>query len=272
MSRRLGFAVLGLLLVLRLLSALSGYDPVADLTPELRSAGPSASHWLGTDHLGRDVARRLLHGTAAFVEPGLLAALLTVGIGLAAGVLSGARGGVSGAAAAWLMGVVAAIPGLVLVLLGLSIYGGSADAAAGSSQIWWIAGFCGVICAPALSGAVTARLQALIRAEFVVAARAHGISPARILFYHLLWVNTRGLVLRHALRAFTQMVVLETTLSYLGGFGVPEPTPSWGNMLAFELGVVEGNPWAWLAPALAIWLGVVGIYGLSEATGEANVG
>lgn len=271
---RSGALIVGLILLMRLGAAISGYDPAADVHPELASQGPSAAFWLGTDHLGRDVAQRLMHGSAAFVEPGLGAAVVTAALGLLFGTLGGyLHGGgaprVVAGSARYLMGVLASIPALILVLLVVTIYGGAVNdwPLPEPGLMWLIALGCGLVETPALAGALAARLDGLRRAEFVLAARAHGISPARILLYHLLWVNGRGLVARHALVAFAQMVVVETTLSYLGGFGVPEPSPSWGNMLAFELAVVDGNPLAWLAPAAAIWVGVAGLYGLSATLG-----
>mgnify|MGYP000400668700 FL=1 len=69
----------------------------------------------------------------------------------------------------------------------------------------------------------------------------------RLLFLHVLVGAAGGLVARHLLRAFAFTVVLESTLSYLGGFGVQEPWPSWGNMLVFEWG--RGLGVAQIAPA-----------------------
>ena len=103
--------------------------------------------------------------------------------------------------------------------------------------------------------------------EFVTALRAHGVGDGRILLWHVLWVNVRGLLVRQVLNTFGFFLVVETTLSYFGGFGVQEPTPSWGNMLAFEFGIPDGNPAAWLAPAAAIWLAILGTALLGQDLG-----
>lgn len=246
-ARSVGLALLTVLAVAWLLALGAPYDVVADVDPSRASLGPSSADWLGTDHLGRDVAWRLLLGSRAFVAPGLLTALLAGGLGGLAGALAGWFGGPVSSVVRYGFTVGGSVPRLVLVLLAGAIFGPDTLVLAMAT---------GLACAPAVGEAVTARLEELRRAEFVLALRAHGIPDARILLYHLLWVNTRGLIARHVLQAFGFFLVVETTLSYLGGFGVQEPTPSWGNMLAFEFGVPDGNLYAWLAPAVAIWLGI----------------
>jgi ABC-type dipeptide/oligopeptide/nickel transport system permease subunit len=97
------------------------------------------------------------------------------------------------------------------------------------------------------------RVEGLKASEFVLAARAHGIGTGRVVLYHLAWANGRGLVLRHALTTFSWTMAAEASLSYLGDLGVQEPAPSWGNMIAMQLGRHDGNALAWIAPALLAW-------------------
>lgn len=243
--KRAGAALLVLLAIAWAAAAVVPYDVVADVHPRLGSSAPGAGAWLGTDHLGRDVAMRMLLATHAFVGPGLVCAALAVGVGGAAGALGAWRGGWIERATSAAFTIVGSLPRLVFVLLCCTIFGAGP---------WVLAAACGLASTPEPGQAVMARIDGLKRAEFVTAARAHGVPPARILWYHLLWVNCRAPLLRQAARAFGFFLVIETTLSYLGGFGVPEPQPSWGNMLAFEFGVQAENPWAQLAPAAAIWL------------------
>jgi peptide/nickel transport system permease protein len=240
------------------LAALASYDVVADVDPTRAGLGPGAAHWLGTDHLGRDVAWRLLLGSRAFVAPATGAALVAGTLGVAAGALAGYLGGAVAVVVRYALTVTAAVPRFVLVLLCGAVLGSDPRVLAAAS---------GVACMPAVGDAVQARLESLRDAEFVLAARAHGLGEARILLYHLLWVNCRGLVARQLLQAFGFFLVVETTLSYLGGFGVQEPTPSWGNMLAFEFGIPDGNLFAWLAPAVAIWAAILGTALLGQDLG-----
>ncbi|MFH1468626.1 MAG: ABC transporter permease [Pseudomonadota bacterium] len=265
-SALFGAAVLGLVALAGLLAAFPGllpYDIIADVDPTRAGAGPSAAHWLGTDHLGRDVAWRLLLATRAFVGPGLLACALASVVGVGAGAIAGYLGGPVAGLLRYLSTVTASIPRFVLVLLAIAIYG---------NDTWLIGAVAGLAYSPAVAEAVFARIDSLRRAEFVLAARAHGLSDARILGYHLLWVNCRRMVGRHALNLFAYLLLLETTLSYIGGFGVMEPEPSWGNMLAFEFGQRTGNPWGVWAPALALW-GTILCAGLvSDALAERSHG
>jgi ABC-type dipeptide/oligopeptide/nickel transport system permease subunit len=83
-------------------------------------------------------------------------------------------------------------------------------------------------------------------------------------------VNCRRLVGRHLLYLFGYFLVLESTLSYVGGFGVREPMPSWGNMLVFAWGRRADNPWTVLAPGLAVLATVGAVAWVAEALGEGR--
>ncbi len=256
---RLGWAILGLLLAGWAASWLSGYDVVADVDPTRAGLPPGGGHWLGTDHMGRDVFWRLVLASRAFVGPGRHAHQQGHGAGEQPGAVAGYLGGGPAGVLRYGFAVIHAVPRFVLVLLAGAIYGAEPVVLAVAA---------GVSYAPTLGESVHARIESLRNADFVDAARAHGLSPAAILGRHLLWVNCRRLVGRHLLFAFAFYLLLETTLSFLGGFGVEEPDPSWGNMLAFEFGIPDGNPWAWIAPALAIWMTIGGTLLASEALAE----
>ncbi len=257
-ARALGLGLLALCAAAWLLGRWSGYDPVADVNPGAASLGPGWDHPLGTDHLGRDVLARLALATDAFVVPGLVACLASLLLGLPAGALSGALGGVPASLARFGLGVIASLPAFVWVLLAATILGPDPLVLACSV---------GLAYAPALAEEVHARIEGLRRAEFVLALRAHGLSEPRILLYHLLWLNARPLVLRHLLQVFAFSLAVETSLSYIGSFGVAEPRPSWGNMLAFSFGQQE-NPLAALAPALALWATSLGLHLLAGTVVE----
>lgn len=256
---------LGLISVLALwvLSVVVGHDVVADVDPSRAGAGPSISHWLGCDQLGRDVLWRLITACESFVGPGLLACLLCAFLGVGMGGASGWLGGSISSGIRYIFSVTASLPRFVLVLLIGSIYGDDPVILALSA---------GLAYTPVLGEAVAGRIEAMRRVEFVEAAQAHGISDAAVLLRELLWSNCRALIGRHLLYLFGYFLVLETTLSYLGGFGVEEPQPSWGNMLAFSFSHSSGNPLAWLAPAVAIWLTVLATTLIASRLGEASNG
>jgi peptide/nickel transport system permease protein len=237
-----GAVFLALLALTALLAPLGGYAVGADVDPLVRSQGPSAAHWLGTDHLGRDVFWRLLLASRTFVGPGLLSCAIAALVGVPLGAAAGWSGGPVSLAIRTALGSVAAIPRLVLVLLGCAIYGD------GPVQL---AAITGLAAAPSLAEAVVERVERLRIEDFVMASQAHGLSDLRILGLHLVAIASGRAIVRRMVETFGAFVVVECTLSYLGGFGVQEPVPSWGNMLAFEWG--RGFTSAVIAPGVAIW-------------------
>jgi peptide/nickel transport system permease protein len=223
--------------------------PAPDTAPTgLGDALPSLEHLLGTDHLGRDVATRLFAGLVHVARPALGAAIVGVGLGAAIGALAGWSGGVIESAARALAGSLSAIPGFILALLVLLTRGASPTSLALGVGLAAVA--------PSLL-AVVDRIAALKQAEFVLAARAHGIPDARVLGWHLFAVGCRDLLVREARAAVAAVVVIDVTLAYLGDLGIAEPAASPGNMIAMAVRWGGENPLAWAAPAAAV-LAVVG--------------
>lgn len=261
LRQRVGLALVLLPLLLWALSLGAGYEVVTDVHPALASLRPQSDHLLGTDHLGRDVFWRWVTASESFVGPGLLACAVALLLGLPGGAISGYLGGPGASAIRLAFASAAALPRFVLVLLACAAFG---------SEVGILAIAAGVAYAPTLAEALYTRLESFRHAGFVLAARAHGLSHLRVLLHHLLWVNCRRLLLRHALMLFAYFLLLETTLSYIGGldgagsFGVAEPQPSWGNMIAFEWRQPESNPWASLAPALATFAVLLGASWVSD--------
>ena len=263
---RLGMVVLMLLLGTWSMSLLMNYDVVLDVDPSRANLGLSVDHWLGTDDSGRDVLKRLIKGTEAFVGPGLLACFVAALIAIPGGAWAGWVGGWKAEAIRFVFTVLASLPRFVLVLLICSIYGTDGSTlgiAAGAAY------------APALSEAVYNRVSSFRAAGFVMAAKAHGLTTSRILGWHILWVNGRALIAKNLLQLFSYFLLIETTLSFLGDFGVQEPLPSWGNMIsrdALQGGVTGLNLWATLAPILAIWIAILGCTLLAQSLKEADNG
>jgi peptide/nickel transport system permease protein len=239
------------------------YDVVGDVNTSLLGAPPGLSAWLGTDPLGRDVAWRLAVATHGFVGPTVAGAALALGVGVPAGLGQGLLRGIPALAAGAPLDITGAVPQLVIVLLACAVFGGSP---------WVIGASAGLAHAPAV-GAVVAQQAAALRARGVFeAGRVHRVPLWRLIFVHTLWGATRAGLARQVLRLLSLIVVFEATLSYLGGFGVSEPAPSWGNMLAIGLAHPGGNPLAWLAPAAATWALVACCGRVSDAlAGPARV-
>jgi len=212
-----------------------------------RFQGPNAVHWLGTDHLGRDVFSRLLVGSRTVVLVGVVA----VSVGVVAGSLVGslaalARGWIDEALMR-LMDAVAAYPPVLAALLLAAVLG--PGAVTGTLAI-------GIASVPVFARIVRAHVLTLREQGFIEAARALGASGWHILTRHIL-PNTAGLVLVQATVAFGQAVLAEAALSYLG-LGTQPPTPSWGRMLRDAQDFLFFSAYPAVFPGLAVALAVLG--------------
>ncbi len=289
-------ALFGLVVVL----VLTGTRAAAffvDVDPALATdaplLGPSVSHLLGTDPLGRDLLRRMIAATEAFYFPGLFAAAAAILIGVPAGAVVGYWP--RSPAAVGLRAVLTMVdawPRLVLVVVAVAIFTASVHdpAAWADARLYVLGGLVGASWVPAVAGGVAEKVLHFQREHFVEAARAHGITDGAILGYHILWANCRDLVLRQACTVFGAFLLVETSLSYLGHYGVPAPRPSWGNILAdlrfavvrsrglmsdqdglldaLTIAVREGALLGMLAPTLAIALSMAGVLALAEHFGR----
>lgn len=217
--------------------------PPDDQNLAARLSPPSAAHWLGTDHLGRDTLSRLLDGGRFSLVVAALATLLTGLVGLVVGVLSARRKG-------WLdefftrtNDVLLALPEMVVALFVVAAMG---------------TGFTSLVVALTVTGwTPIARLARTLTYDvsargFVDAARVVGCSPAFIVFRHLL-PHLAGPLLGQATLRFGQLLISVGALSYLG-LGVQPPQSDWGSMLAAAQPYAERAPWGIVAPGLAIFL------------------
>jgi peptide/nickel transport system permease protein len=292
-----GAVVVFLILGMRLVAVFIDVDPGAPTDQPL--VGPSFAHLLGTDQLGRDVLERMIESTEAFVVPGVVAvcAALGVGVPLGAGIGFWPRTR-SAAVARFGLTIVGAWPRLVLVVVVVAIFMVSVSdpAAWASARLYVLALLVALSFVPQLAHEIAEKVLTFQREEFVEAARAHGIPDSRILFHHILWANCRELVLRQCCLLFASFLLVETSLSYLGDYGVPPPRPSWGNILSdvrsqvihvrslarpeslspgdvldgLLRAVQEGAALAVLAPTVAIVASIAGLLALARHFAESR--
>lgn len=219
--------------------------------------GPDAAHWLGTDELGRDVLARLIHGARVSLTVGFGAVFLCLLIGLILGGLAGYYGGVVDAVISRLTEVMITFPTLffVLAVLGLLRIGSLAP-------LVLVIGFTRWTDIARLVRAEVLKLKGL---DFVTAARALGLSDARILVRHLL-PNALSPVLVAATFAVASAILIESALSFLG-LGAPPPTASWGELLtqAHRYLTHPGAWWLAVFPGLCIAVTVLALNELGEA-------
>jgi peptide/nickel transport system permease protein len=204
--------------------------------------GPSGTYWLGTDELGRDIFSRLLVGT----RTGLIG---PAAVALGAGVLGTLLGVVTGYFGGWIDAVVMrsidlvyAVPPLLVAIVIVGIWGG-----------YWLAVLLLILLsAPGDVRVVRAAVLAQRELPYVAAARTVGVSPIRIATRHVL-PNVLPTVVANVLLQFVVGLIALSGLAFLG-IGVEVGTPDWGLMIAENRGVLDLNPWAVVAPAVAITL------------------
>ena len=259
-----GFVVIGALALTSLLGLALAGDPnhhhfdlprAADGGPPL----PSAAHWLGTDPLHRDVLARLCAGTRISLVLAVLAGALATLIGTAFGVLAAVTERFASAMLARVLmralDALFAFPSLLLITAIGTLLGGTSLVS--MIAVLGLTGWTG------LARIIYAKASAVLREDFVQAARALGAGPLDIARRHVL---PSVLTTVFALGTSTAggMILAESVLSYLN-VGLPPPDASWGRMLQESEGFVTTRPLLVFAPATAILLTMLGFHHLGEA-------
>lgn len=216
---------------------------------------PSFDHWFGTDSLGRDTFARAVYGA----QVSLTVALGGVGIGLAFGGTLGLIGGYFGR---WpdrlIMGtmtVLLCFPGIILAIALVSSLGPS---------VGNVTFAIGVIFIPAFARIARANTLSLRSREFVLAAQSLGAKLPRILIREIL-PNLMPALLSYAVVMLGVAILAEAALGFLG-LSVRPPRPSWGGMIAAERSNLADAPHAVFIPAAVMFLTVLAINWLGEAT------
>jgi len=252
-----GALVAALALAALLAPWLAPFDP-AEQRLEQRLEGPSATHLLGLDELGRDVLSRLLHGARVSLLVGLSVVLLAGLLGGAAGALAGWSGGALDAALMRLADVVLAFPGILLAIALVGVLGPALEhLIAALVAIGWV-GYARLL---------RAQVLAWREREFVLAGRALGLPPWRLLLRHLL-PNALPPFLVQVSLGMAGAILAEASLSFLG-LGIQPPTPSWGAMINAGRGHLLDAPHLTLFPGLAILAAVLGLNFLGDGLVEA---
>lgn len=241
-----GVLLLLVLVVGALAPVLAPYDPLANSFAEVRQA-PSARHWLGTDHLGRDTLTRIIYGTRVTMLVAVTSVLIGELLGFAWGVATGYVGGRFDLISQRIIEVLMSFPAFILALLLLVSLGAGLQTVIIAIAITRVPGTTRII------RSVTLSLREL---AYVEAARALGASPLRIMARHVAPQCIAPMLILISLN-LGGAIFAESALSFLG-VGVPPPNPSWGNMLGGVL-AEQFRPswWMVLFPGLAITLTVM---------------
>lgn len=231
---------------------LSPYDPAAQELAR-RLEGPSLTHPLGLDELGRDILARLLAGARISLMVGIAVVSVSSLVGMLFGSIAGYFGGRVDDLISRVVDVLMAFPGILLAIALVAVLGPSlSNVVLALSVIGWV-GYARLVRGQALRAR---------EFEFVQAARALGAGPARIVVRHIL-PTAYPAVLVQATLGMAGAIIAEASLSFLG-LGVQPPTPSWGTMLDAGRSHLFDAPHLTIFPGLAIAVLVLGFNFLGD--------
>ena len=233
---------------------LQTHDPIAT-NAAYTLGSPNVEHWLGTDHLGRDIHSRIVHGARVSLVVGVASTLLGSVLGGIIGLLSGYIGGTTDLITQRILDILQGLPLLVLALVMSAALGPSVQNVVIAISIPII---------PRAARVIRSSVLSIREMQYVEAARSLGVQHLRVAFRHIL-PNTIGPFIVLCTAQLGSAILVEATLSYLG-LGVPEPYPSWGRMLSVSAAeYAQKAPHLVLFPGIAISLAVFGSNLLGDA-------
>lgn len=245
-------AVAGLIVLLAIAWALfpgvfTGQDPLLG-TVSQRLQAPSAAHWFGTDHLGRDVLARVIYGSARSLGVTTLAVLVAGAVGTLLGLVAGYAGRAVETVIMRLVDVLQAIPSLLLSLAIVTALG------TGTVPITVAVAVAAI---PSFARITRGEVLRWRGSQFGQAARLDGIGPAGVLTTHVL-PHAAGPVLALGALEFGNAILNVSALSFLG-FGAPPPQPEWGLLVAEGRDYLSSAWWMTTLPGLVIAVVVLAV-------------
>ena len=254
-----GIAIVGMLSMGAIFAPLLAKHDPNKIVLEDVLAGPTQKHILGADQLGRDLFSRMLFGARVSLLVGVIAVGIAVLAGLVLGSLAGFLGGITDTLIMRFVDIMLCFPAFFLIL---------AVAAILEPSIFNIMLIIGLTSWMGTARLVRAEILSLKEKEFILAARAIGLSNFRIILGHLI-PNALNPVIVNAALGVGSAILLESSLSFLG-LGVQPPQASWGNILAESKAVLGAAWWMSVCPGLAILLTVLGFNLLGEGLRETS--
>jgi peptide/nickel transport system permease protein len=233
---------------------LAPHDPAQIVLPD-RLNPPGASHWCGTDELGRDICSRLIYGARISMLVGSCVVLASLSLGLIIGSIAGYYGGrIDRFVNIVLMNAFLSFPGILIAIAFVAFRGpGILNLVLALSLGGWVG----------YARLVRAQVLAVREREFVEAARSLGAGDLRIILRHILPNIIQPVIVQAAI-GMAGAILAEATMSFLG-LGVPPPTASWGSMLNDARSHLFDAPHLVLFPALTVMLAVLAFNFIGDA-------
>lgn len=219
------------------------YQTVITPNPQERLLGPSLEHLFGTDHMGRDLFGRVIHGARYSLMFGVVCTSLSLFGGC---VLGATAAYFVGKVDTWIMRVIDALMCIPYMLMALSLV-----AAMGSGLKSMTIAIV-VASVPSFTRMIRAVVLTVVRQDYIEAARSCGVKDRDIIFYHVL-PNAIGPIIVNAMMNVAGLIMSAAGLSFIG-MGIQPPTPEWGNMLSEATSWMRQSPHMIIFPGLAIVL------------------
>ncbi|WP_084544096.1 ABC transporter permease [Paenisporosarcina indica] len=208
---------------------------------------PSSEFWLGTDHLGRDILSRIIHGARISLSVGFFSVIGSVVVGSILGIIAGYYGKWIDTIISRIFDIMLAFPSILLAIAVVSVLGPSLQ-----NALIAIA----VINIPNFGRLIRSKVLSIKEEEYITSAKAIGMRDVRILFSHIL-PNSMAPVIVQGTLAIASAIIEAAALGFLG-LGAQAPSAEWGKMLADARVNFINAPWTMIFPGIAIMLTVLG--------------
>lgn len=257
-------AMIGLVLVSILIVLAVCADLIVDISGTTTINGsqflqsPSWEHWFGTDHLGRDLFARMLHGSRISLSMGLIVVVIVMSIGAVLGSAAGYYGGLFDGVLMRLLDVLYCIPSMLLTMVIVTTLGKGIVNLLIALSIGSIPGICRL---------VRSMVMNLSDSEYIEAARAFGCSGLRIVLKHIM-PNAMGVIIVQATSMVAGSLIAASSMSFLG-FGVQPPTAEWGAILSDARNYLLEAPYLMIIPGLTIVITAMSINLIGDGLRDA---
>jgi peptide/nickel transport system permease protein len=258
-TARIGMVIVGVIVLVALLAPIvDPYDPKLDADLENARQPPSWQHIFGTDRLGRDIFRRIIHGAGLSLSVGVVAVLTAGTGGTILGLLSGYFGGAVDMVIMRVVDILMAFPGMLLAIAIVAVRGTGLFNTVIALSVVGVTGYARLVRSMVLS---------IREREYIEAARMVGVRDPRIIFLHIL-PNSLAPIIVSATMGIGGTILTAAALGFLG-LGAQPPAPEWGVMVSDGVPFLRQAPHMVFFPGMAIMFSVLGFNLLGDGLRDA---